>query len=123
MKFDYRPIADEVIELIYEFGTEMTMHIPGTEGTWDPVTEETTGGNPPTQRKFQGVKIAPTTDYAQSVGTGMIEARDMLIYMEPAFEPKMDYSVETDGERWNIINIITEKPADVPILYILQVRP
>lgn len=128
MSFDYQPIADEASALLAEFGIDMVLVSANAGDGYDPVTGMISGGGDPTRVTFKGIKIAPTVEYSQSIGEQNVQARDMLIYMEPgkAFPTLTDrVEIEDDEviETWEVVNFQEIKPADVAVLYILQVRP
>lgn len=129
MSFDYAELAKSATDLITEFGVQMVLRSVSAEDVYDPITGETTPGpGGATDTPFMGVKLAPTTEYTQSLADGSVQARDMLIYMEPGIKyPRLDDTVVIEDasviEIWQIVNVQEIKPATVPLLYILQVRP
>jgi len=124
MKFDYTEIAADVIEIIEEFGRSLALTSPGTGGEYDPVLGGTVGGTGPTSRDVQGITLDITEEYSASVGGNNIQSKDQLIYMMPAEPaPTLQNSVFFDDKSWNVVNMVTVKPALTPVLYILQVRP
>ena len=129
MSFDYAEIAATATELIKEFGTQMILRSSSSEDVYDPVTGETTPGpSGSTDVPIFGVKVAPTVEYAQSLADGSVQARDMLIYMEPSVKyPNLEDTIVIEDntviEVWQVVNVQEIKPATVPVLYIVQVRP
>lgn len=128
MSFDYSEVAKEIVEIIREFGVEMILSNDGSP-EYDPVLgREIAGTGNPVSTSFFGVKVAPTEEYAKSVEDGTIQSRDMLVYMEPiATVPSLrdTVTITENGvpEVWQLVNMQKVAPADVPVLYILQVRP
>ena len=128
MIFDYDEIAVEATELIKEFGTQMILSGTAEAPVYDPVTGFETDPGDPLITPFFGVKVAPTVEYSQSIPDGSVQARDMLIYAEPGipYPNRQDtITINTRGaiEVWQIVNVQEITPADVPVLYIIQVRP
>ena len=125
----YEDLAKDATELIKEFGLQMTLRSASSGDVYDPVTGVNTPGvDGAVDVPVFGVKIAPTVEYTQSIADGSVQARDMLIYMEPSVKyPNLeDVLVIEDAtviEIWQIVNVQEIKPATVPVLYILQVRP
>lgn len=125
----YEELAADATELIKEFGTTMTLRSNSAEDVHDPIEGTVTSGTSgSTDVTVYGVKVAPTAEYAQSIPDGTVQARDMLIYMEPSVRyPELDDMIIIEDrqviETWQIVNVQEIKPATVPVLYILQVRP
>lgn len=120
----YTEMAAVATEMLSEFGTELKLRSLHTGDEYDPVTGEVVPGGTPTDTPFRGVKMNPTEEYAQSMAQGAVQGRDMLVMMEPTVrEPEMDDSIVIDGEEWQIVNIRVEKPAEIPLYYLVQVRP
>lgn len=124
MSFDYTDLRDTAVELITEFGRTLTLRSSDSadvydeiEGTW------TAGPGAVTDVEFFGVTLNPTMEYTQAVGAGNVQARDMLIYMEPTVEPKMTGAIVIDGEVWQVVNVQRIQPSTTVLLYIVQVRP
>lgn len=126
---DYADLAVTATELIKEFGTQMILRSNSVEDSYDPVEGEVTpGASGTTDTAIFGVKLTPTAEYAQSIPEGSVQARDMLIYMEPSVRyPELDDTVVIEDatviEVWQIVNVQEIKPATIPVLYIIQVRP
>lgn len=129
MSIDYAQIAADATELIKEFGTAMLLRSNSSEDIYDEVTGETTPGpGGPTDVEIYGVKVAPTTEYTQSIQDGSVHASDMLIYMEPSVKyPNLEDTIVIEDksiiEVWQVVNVQEIKPATIPVLYIVQVRP
>lgn len=120
----YTELAAVATEMLAEFGTDFVLQSQAEGGEYDPVTGETASGGDPINTPFKGVRMNPTQEYAQSMSQGTVHARDMLILMEPnAREPKLEDAVVMGDETWQVVNIRVEKPADVPLYYLVQVRP
>lgn len=120
----YAEMAATATEMIAEFGTTLILRSLADGETYDPVTGETVPGGDPIDTPFKGVKMNPTEEYALSMNQGTVQARDMLVLMEPTVRvPEMDDSIVIDGEEWQVVNIRVEKPADVPLYFLVQVRP
>ena len=126
---DYADLAVTATELIKEFGTQMILRSNSVEDSYDPIEGEVTpGASGATDTPIFGVKLTPTVEYAQSMADGAVQSRDMLIYMEPSVRyPELDDMIVIEDatviETWQIVNVQEIKPATVPVLYILQVRP
>lgn len=129
MTMDYTELAVTATEMIKEFGTGMILRSSSSEDVYDPITGETTPGpGGPTDTPIFGVKAAPTTEYTQSMADGSVQATDMLIYMEPSVRyPSLEDTIVIEDnaviETWQVVNVQEIKPATVPLLYIVQVRP
>ena len=83
----------------------------------------TTGATDPTERDVQGLTLDITEEYSTSVGGNNIQSRDQLIYLTPDSAPTLKDKIVFDGGAWQIVNLVTVKPALTPVLYVLQVRP
>lgn len=129
MSMDYADLAATATELIKEFGTAMILRSSSTEDIYDEVTGVLTPGvSGATDLPIFGVKVAPTREYTQSIAEGSVHSRDMLIYMEPSVKyPNLEDEIVIEDaaavEVWQIVNVQEIKPATVPVLYIVQVRP
>lgn len=129
MSFDYSDLAATATELIKEFGIAMILRTSDSGDVYDPVTGETTPGpGGATDVTIHGVKVAPTTEYTQSIAEGSVQSSDMLIYMEPSVKyPNLEDTIVIEDvsvtEVWQIVNVQEIKPAATPLLYIVQVRP
>lgn len=120
----YNDLAATATELLKEFGTTLILRSVSDEEVYDPVTGELVPGGDPVDTPFTGLKMNPTEEYAMSMNQGTVQARDMLVMMEPTVrEPVMTDSVVIDDEVWQVVNIRVEKPADIPLYYLVQVRP
>lgn len=123
---DYVALAVTATKLISEFGVEMTLRSASAADVYDPVTGEITPTGAATDTVVRGVLVTPTAEYSQSIG-GNIEAQDMLIYLETKVYPNLSdvlvFTSDTIIETWNIVNVQEIRPASVPLLYIVQVRP
>lgn len=120
----YTELAAVATEMLAEFGTTLTLRSFHDEEEYDPVTGQLIPGGDPIDTPFKGVKMNPTEEYALSMNQGTVQARDILVMMEPTVRvPQMDDSMLIDGEEWQVVNIRVEKPADVPLYFLVQVRP
>lgn len=125
----YTDLAKDATALIKEFGVSMILRSNSSEDVYDPVTGTTTpGAGGQVDVPVFGVKVAPTTEYTQSIADGSVQASDMLVYLEPSVKyPNLeDVLVIEDAtvmEVWQIVNVQEIKPANTPVLYIVQVRP
>lgn len=120
----YNDLAQEATALLKEFGTTLTLRSIAEGETYDPITGELIPGGDPIDTPFTGLKMNPTEEYSLSMNQGTVQARDMLVMMEPTVrEPRMTDSIVIDEEVWQIVNIRVEKPAEIPLYYLVQVRP
>lgn len=125
MSYDYSEIAAEATEAIREYGMELRLRSANGADIYDPVSGEYTGTVPPgAETPFNGVRLNIDTGYAQKIGTQNINLQDELVYMEPnAVTPNLSSQVLIDGGWWDVVRVEKVAPANVPVLFILQVRP
>lgn len=125
----YADLAKDATALIKEFGVAMILRSNSSEDVYDPIEGTTTpGAGGQVDVPVFGVKIAPTVEYTQSIADGSVQSSDMLIYMEPSIKyPNLEDEIVIEDatvmEVWQIVNVQEIKPANTPVLYIVQVRP
>ena len=120
----YGELAQTATELLKEFGTLMVLRSNHTQGIYNPIEGEVTpGASVVTDKTIHGVMITPTAEYASSIPDGSVQANDMLVLVEPSsVEPSLSDRLVVQGHSWEIVNVQRIRPADVTVLYILQVR-
>lgn len=125
----YDEMAQTATEMIREFGWPMILRSSSPQDEYDPIEGTlTVEADGVVNTPVFGVKIAPTVEYTQSMADGSVQSKDMLVYLEPSAKyPNLeDVLVIEDQsviEIWQIVNVQEIKPAGVPLLYIVQVRP
>lgn len=124
MSLDYADIALDVIDVMKEVGVQMMLKSANGADVYDPVTGVVTPSDPGAETPFNGVRLNIDSKYAQKVGTQNIQLQDELVYMEPGRAvPTMQDEVDFGKGWWSVVRVEEYAPANVPVLYIMQVRP
>ena len=108
-------------------GLEVTLHQPGSGGTFDPATDTTSGATPPQDHVTSGVEDKNSTF---SIGTGVVAAGDVKLLLSPVKldgsdtpEPIADsWTLTMAGKPWTIKQVGRTQPAGMPVLFELQLR-
>lgn len=108
-------------------GQEVTLHQPGSEGTFDPVTETTSGASPPVDHYGSGVEDGYS---AEMVASGAVLAGDVKFLLSPVTlqgaalpTPVADsWTLTKDDGVWTIKKVQRIAPAGMAVLYELQLR-
>ena len=109
----YSELADVAVELLTEFGKEITLERT-IGGSGHPVTGVVTTGTPNDQ-----VTIGVVKPYEKNLIDGtIIQAGDKEVILSPEIEPLMTDTI--DGMQ--IVNIIEINPAGTVLVYKVQVR-
>lgn len=111
----YREMVDVVIQALDEFGTEITVSVPGQ------LNDETLEKDPPVEQKVLGLYI--DRNQALQLGDGTVQiVGTRYVLLAPTFEvePTMEL-IESQYRRWPMTKLITIKPADVVCCYMLDV--
>lgn len=115
----YADLADTAREVLAEFGAPLTLRIPGTAGSYDPVTGNTIGGAEPVDTPTHGVALTITNDLKAQMD---IQAGDRVYMLDATVEPQLTHKLMLDGAPWPIINIVPLKPAETALAYTVQAR-
>ena len=118
MTFDYAPLADTSLELLTEFGQDVTRR-SYTAGTYDPATGTTTPTTADTTRK--GVLLDFGAGQTLERG-GLIQGGDkrLLVDATAAVSPQ-DHFV-AGGVEYIIVSVGEVNPAGTRVLFDLHVR-
>lgn len=118
MTFNYSQSANTAIKLLTKFGRDIT-HVKTVDGAYDINTGSVTNTTVNTT-----VKAA---DFAYKANEyradGLIQADDRYALIEPTLSA-LDVSDKLiiDGVTWNIVNVNRISPANVTVLYKVQIR-
>lgn len=109
----YTRLNESAIRLINVFGREMEL-LTQTQGgdAWNPVTTETA----------QDIVGIVTNYQSNEIDGEQIRSDDFKVILSSTIEPDLTMRLRTNGRDYSIVNIMETKPADVAILYTLQVR-
>lgn len=126
MAEDWAAITAEVAEALGEF-SEITIHQPATDGTFDPSTDTTSGSSPAQDHVGSGVE---DTYDAFSVAQGVVEANDVRFLLSPLKKngqpmprPVADlWTARLNGKTYAIKHVGSTQPAGMPVLFELQLR-
>lgn len=126
MAEDWAAVAAEVAEALGEF-SEITIHQPATDGTFNPATDTTTGASPAQTHVGSGVE---DTYSAFSVASGVVEAKDVRFLLSPLKKngqpmprPVADlWTASLNGKTYAIKLVGSTQPAGMPVLFELQLR-
>lgn len=116
----YNELLPEIIGAISEFGTEYDIRGPGV------YDEDTMTRTPPTSRKVKGLvsdqRIATSLSgtMASSDAVSPWVATKTLI-LDPNAAPKDEEEIQVDGQWFSLSKIAPVKPADITLLYMLDV--
>jgi hypothetical protein len=112
----YNYMAGVALELLNEFGTEITFSRGGPDE--DPLSGEMSEDEA-TESKPLGIVV----HYKDSLIDGKtIMAGDRMLVLDNSFEPKQADRVQVGEDFWNIVAIKTVKPSLVVVCYFCQVR-
>jgi len=122
-QFEYGPLRITADELLARFGRPMILNQADMDDVYDPITGDwIEGPMQPVDIPVFGVTLAPTAEYSASVGFESIETGDMLVYIQATGKPTLSSKITVDDVLWEIVNIQPVQPAEIPLMYILQVR-
>lgn len=113
----YTRMAATASKLLDKFGSTVTV-IRNVGSSINPVTGVVTSGSN-TTLTAKGLLNKFTDDLID--GT-RIKASDRMLMIDATFEPVMTDKPTIAGQNWSIVEIRTVKPANVPVMYALQVR-
>ena len=117
--FDYGLFVSVANELIKEFGQIGAISKPGDPS--GPAYDPTAGTSVSRAAEFAVTKYA----LAEIDGSRVL-AQDQKVRLAPndlTDDPSTDEELfEADGTTWSIINVDAIRPADVTVLWVLQVR-
>lgn len=106
-------------------GQEVTLHQPGTGGTYDPATDTTTGGSAAVDHVGSGLEEAYS---AFSVASGVVAAGDIKLLLSPLKADGSDMPqpvadswtlTKADGT-WAIKKVDPLSPAGTDVMFTLQ---
>lgn len=118
MSFDYQSMADLALELLTEFGRELTQRT-FTEGEYDPstgTTNTTTADSTRIGAKFD-FKEGQTTER----GT-LIQSGDFQLLLEPTANVSLQDVFVIDSVQYSIVSIGEVNPAGTRVLYDIHIR-
>ncbi|UZT28683.1 hypothetical protein pD_gene0076 [Vibrio phage 033B] len=111
----YLELQAEATEVIIEHGKEFDIY---AEGTFDPEEGEETSPGP--TRRVWGLVADQQTAMAMADGSGMQwVAKKSLIVVHSA-SPKEGEEVEVDGKRFPMSALEPVKPANIVVIYMLD---
>lgn len=120
--FNYAESLNDAQDLLSEFGQDVSIVVTG-ESTYNPDTQTIT--NSSASYTAKGVLLDyKATDRGASLD-GSIQVNDKKLLVSPVgltVTPTPNDKVTINGVVWNIANVKAVKPADVTVLYELQVR-
>lgn len=117
----YLELQAEVQEVLEEFGTTYSIR---EEGVYDSDTLETTDGAP---RTVTG--LVATEQFVSSLGNAVIPANVLAssqvgkktLILSAAAAPQPGEEVQVDGSWFSLSKLIPIKPADIVVVYMLDV--
>lgn len=109
-------------------GQVVTLHQPGTDGGFDPMTETAIAPTPPTDHTGSGVEGEAYSAF--SISSGLVSAGDVRFLLSPMKAdgtpmptPVADeWTLTLGGVVHTIKAVDTTKPAGVPVMYELRLR-
>jgi len=114
----YDDMAVVAVELLTEFGGAVTLPRV-TDGSYDPVTGETTAGSDDTQATIGLIKPYPDN----LVDGTRIRSTDKMLVLTASVEPLMTDTPQMGGVTLGSVESIkTVNPAGTPICYFVQIR-
>lgn len=126
MAEDWTAVAAEVAEALGDF-QEVTLHQPGSGGTYDPATDTTSGASEPQDHIGSGIEDKFS---AFSIASGVVEASDIKLLLSPLKldgtpmpQPVADsWTVTFGGKERTIKRVERIAPAGTTVLYEITVR-
>lgn len=115
----YADLADTAREVLAEFGAPLTLRIPGSAGSYDPVTGKTIGGTDPADTLTHGVALTITQDLKARFD---IQAGDRVYLLDATVKPELAHKLVLDGAPWAIVQVEPIQPAETTLAYTVQVR-
>lgn len=114
----YNELSAEVVGILSELGTTFTVK---SEGVYDPSTLTTSEGS---ERTVSGIVADQQEAYSLSSGVGetsksWVSGKNLLLTADSV--PKAKEQVYVDGKWFSLSNVKPIKPADVVVLYILDI--
>ena len=109
----YNELLADVNETLEEFGTEYTVRSPGV---YDGTELEST---PSTNRKVTGLVSTGNEMHILAGESGWVSTKTLLLTAGAA--PKAGEEVQVDGKWFPLSKLTAIKPADVVVLYMLDV--
>jgi hypothetical protein len=124
MTFNYTKAAASAEQLLRNFGKNVTVR-KQVAGTYDPATSSAAITNVDTTAK--GALLNYTRmQYGQHTEAGtLIQVGDKKLLLSPVnltSDPTASDLIIAGGFTWNIIDVKTLRPADVTVLYEIQLR-
>lgn len=128
MAEDWAAAAADVDAGMREAGALVALHQPGSDGTYDTMTDTTSGATPPQTHEAFGVQGEAYSAY--SIASGLVAAGDVRFLLStlkvdgsPLPTPVADqWTLALDGKVHTIKAVDTTKPAGVPVMYELRLR-
>ena len=117
---DYASVAQEADSAIANAGTSLTIK-RDTAGVTDPITGITTGGRI-TSYTATGVKLRFKN---RDIDGTLVKAGDLRILLSVAglnITPESTDTITVSGVDWKIIDVKPLEPAEIVVLYELQIR-
>lgn len=95
-------ILPKVKDAVSKYGNTLTLRQKGTEGTWNPTTQQIEGGTPDVDLPFKaGVEIASVKDIIGNVQQGDLILTAVIEEVEPSVTAKIIYN----NREYGIIDI------------------
>jgi len=121
----YTRLAETASRLLGRFGATVTA-CRQINCNNDPVTGQQSSGYTQTLKAkgiIQTFKDATAADQAGGrVADSRILASDRLLILDNSFEPLVTDTFEIGGQNWNAVSVMSAQPANVGIVYFVQVR-
>lgn len=124
MAFDYAEAAAKALELIAEFGIEVS-HSSVPDGTYNVATSTMTAV--PVQQTGTGVLLEYSTQekgVRQAAGK-LVQTNDRKLLLAPqgiTIHPVPNDTITFNAITYTVIEVATLGPAGIPVLFTLQVR-
>lgn len=118
MSFDYSEMAAVSLDLLTEFGQDVT-RIAYTPGAYNPATGTSTPTTASTTRKGALFDIARGTQYLN--GT-LVERGDKQLLVDAEGAVNIEDRFTVNGVVYQIVSMAEVNPAGTPVLYDLHVR-
>jgi hypothetical protein len=113
----YNRLAATASKLLTKFGGVVSVSRT-TGGSVDPITGAVTPGST-TTLTAKGL----ITDFDTKLMDGTaIQHGDRLLVIDNTFEPLMTDRPVIGSQQWNIVSIMAKQPANVAVVYMVQVR-
>jgi hypothetical protein len=111
--FNYEGLHQTATDLIKRFGTDMTLREMTAAGTFDPTL---------TPQDQPCVGVVSRFSAREIDGVRVLRSDRKVFLSAESAVPTIKHRLKTDDGVYQILEVVTMKPATVALVYVLQVR-